>query len=340
MKKKVLFCGGLFLFGLMGLVCCGVRSPEFLRRVDTAMGTVITQQIYMTGPDEAVAEEIIAAIEELENGTLSWRNDASELARVNKTAGEPEGFFVSPQLEALLHKCLKVSKDSQGAFDITIGEVARLWDIDRWAAGEGIGEYQLPEEAQIKELLEEAGYTRIRLSDQRIYLPQGMSLDMGAVGKGAALDEILALMEENEQITGAVISVGGSVLTYGEKPDGSAWSVGIVDPVDNSHMVGTLSLTGQWCISTSGDYERYVEVDGVRYHHIIDPFTGYPADSGVRSVTILAKDGVLSDALSTACFVLGEERGLLLAKEYGVEALFVDKAGNISMTEGMYAYFR
>ncbi|MCH5343745.1 MAG: FAD:protein FMN transferase [Acetatifactor sp.] len=340
MKKKVLFCGALVLLGSLWLSGCGARSPESLQCVDTAMGTVITQQIYMTEPDEAVAEEIIAVIDELENSTLSWRIDSSDLARVNRAAGDLEGNPLSPRLEALLHKCQEVSKDSGGAFDITIGEVARLWDIDRWAAGEGSGDYQLPKKERIRELLADAGYAKLRLSDHRLYLPQGMSLDMGAIGKGAALDEILALMEENEQITGAVISVGGSVLTYGEKPDGSAWSVGIADPADTSHMVGTLSLTGQWCISTSGDYERYVEVDGVRYHHIIDPTTGYPADSGVSSVTILAKDGALSDALSTACFILGEEKGLLLAKRYGVEALFVDKVGNISMTEGMKLYFR
>jgi thiamine biosynthesis lipoprotein len=100
-----------------------------------------------------------------------------------------------------------------------------------------------------------------------------------------------------------------------------------------------LSLDGQWCVSTSGDYERYVEVDGVRYHHIIDPKTGYPADSGVSGVTVLAKDGFLSDALSTACFILGKEEGMALAEKFGALVLFVDRDGTVTMTEEMRQYF-
>ena len=142
-------------------------------------------------------------------------------------------------------------------------------------------------------------------------------------------------LQEHEKITGATIAVGGSVLTYGEKPDGSSWKVGIVNPRETSYYVGILEVDGQWCISTSGDYERYVEVDGIRYHHIIDPDTGYPADSGVTSVTVLTKDGFLSDALSTACFILGKDAGMKLAESYGAEVLFVEKDGTVSMTEGM-----
>jgi thiamine biosynthesis lipoprotein len=180
---------------------------------------------------------------------------------------------------------------------------------------------------------------KISLENEMLSMPEGMKLDFGAVGKGLALDEILAYLTDQEEITGATVSVGGSVLTYGEKPDKSSWKVGIVDPADTSEYIGVLTLDGQWCVSTSGDYERYVEVDGVRYHHIIDPATGYPADSRVSGVTVLTKDGFLSDALSTACFILGQEEGMALAEKYDAEVLFVDKDGNISMTEGMKQYF-
>ena len=112
-----------------------------------------------------------------------------------------------------------------------------------------------------------------------------------------------------------------------------------MNPLDTSQYIGILSLKGQWCVSTSGDYERYVEVDGVRCHHIRDPATGMPADSAVHSVTILAKDGLLSDALSTACFVLGAGKGMELARQYGAEALFVTTEGEIVMTEGMGEFF-
>lgn len=128
-------------------------------------------------------------------------------------------------------------------------------------------------------------------------------------GKGVALDEIRKTLEEYPEVSGAVISVGGSILTYGNKPEGGTWQIAVTDPLEPSQSAGVLTLAGGYCVSTSGDYERYVEVDGVRYHHILDPRTGSPARSDVAGVTIVTKDGFLSDALSTACFVLGSEEG-------------------------------
>ena len=121
--------------------------------------------------------------------------------------------------------------------------------------------------------------------------------------------------------------------------NGSAWNVAIVHPREEGEYLGMLSLQGEWYVATSGDYERYVEKDGIRYHHIMNPKTGYPANSGVCSVTILSHNGLLSDALSTACFVLGLEEGLKLAEEFGVEALFVTKELEVIGTEGMEEYF-
>ena len=136
-----------------------------------------------------------------------------------------------------------------------------------------------------------------------------------------------------------MISVGGSILTYGNKPEGGTWQIAVTDPLEPSQSAGVLTLAGGYCVSTSGDYERYVEVDGVRYHHILDPRTGSPARSDVAGVTIVTKDGFLSDALSTACFVLGSEEGQKLLEKYDAEALFIDHAGTITMTEGMQQYF-
>lgn len=170
-------------------------------------------------------------------------------------------------------------------------------------------------------------------------IPAEMQLDLGAVGKGVALDEILKTLEAHPEVSGAVISVGGSILTYGSKPEGGAWQIAVTDPLDPSESVGVLTLDGGHCVSTSGDYERYVEVDGVRYHHILDPRTGSPAHSDVAGVTIVTKDGFLSDALSTACFVLGQEEGQKLLEKYDAEGLFIDHEGTITMTEGMRQYF-
>ena len=232
-------------------------------------------------------------------------------------------------------------RSSEGAFDITLGSLTGLWNIDRWAS-EGVQEVSLPSGEEVKEALSLCGSEKLKLESgpgARLFMPEGMRLDLGAVGKGVALSRLRTLLEERPEVSGAVISLGGSILTYGVKPDGSPWRVAITNPFDTAENVGILSLEGQWCVSTSGDYERYVEADGVRYHHILDPATGYPADTRVRGVSILSKDGLLSDALSTACFILGPEKGMELAGRYGAEALFVMEDGELILSEGMKRYF-
>ena len=191
----------------------------------------------------------------------------------------------------------------------------------------------------MRDALKDTGFGRVQFPENGISLPPGMQLDLGAVGKGIACDRVRAYLNSRPQITGAVVAVGGSVVTYGQKPDGSPWKVAIVHPREEGNYLGVLSLTGEQFVSTSGDYERYVTVDGVRYHHILDPATGYPARSGLCSVTIVCGSGLLADALSTACFVLGSEQGLDLAKSYGAEALLVEEDGTLRMTEGMREIF-
>ena len=335
MKK---FFKGLFLIGMGALLCTGCGGAEPAEAADTAMGTVIRQKIY--GGDKEVLEENQRLLEEMERDLLSWRLETSEIYRINETAGSPEGVVVSERLSPILSECLALSEKSEGAFDITIGGVTRLWNLDVWAASENQDAFEVPEEAAIRAALENCGSGKLHWEEEKslLYLPEKMSLDLGAVGKGIVLDGLLEKLQANKKVGGAVISVGGSVLVYGEKPDGSSFRIGIVNPFQPSEYLGTLELKGEWCVSTSGDYERYVEKDGKRYHHIINPDTGYPAESGLCSVTVLSGSGFLSDALSTACFVLGSEKGKVLAESYGAEAVFVEKDGRISMTAGMDKY--
>lgn len=336
----------VLLFLVSCLVGCGQREIKELGSVDTAMGTVIRQTIYVTG-GETQTEDILNLILKLEEETLSWRMETSELYQVNAYAGSGKWLELTEELSGILGQCEKLTEDSEGAFDVAIGSLARLWNIDNWGeGGQYAGDFHVPEKSELEEILAQSGMGRVRLEFPQgeecadIYLEEGVKLDLGAVGKGLALDEIFRYLKTDSRVTAAVVSVGGSVLTYGEKPDGSAWRVGIASPGDSSANLGILTLTGQWYISTSGDYERYVEYGGVRYHHILDPATGYPADSGLSSVTVLAGNGLLSDGLSTACFVLGRERGMALAEKYGAEALFVEKDGEIFMTPGMEDLFQ
>lgn len=330
----MLLCGG-----------CGRKTPVPWNYVDTAMGTVIHQGLYCA--EEETAEDfsgrVMELLEKLEGETLSWRLETSQVYEINRGAGNVEGVLLTGELAALLRECMELSEASEGAFDVTIGALTSLWNLDRLAAG-GEDEIKLPSKEAVEGALSLCGFEAVRLErgqagDEKIYLPEGMAIDLGACGKGYALTKILTLLDAEPEITGAVVAVGGSVLTYGGKPDGTSWKVGIADPFDSADYIGTLSLNGQWCVSTSGDYERYVEVDGVRYHHILDPDTGYPASSGVKSVTVLSEDGLAGDGLSTACFILGPERGMELAASYGAEALFVMRDGEIVLSDGMAEYW-
>lgn len=322
---------------MIGSSGCGTRLQATWQYTDTAMGTIIQQYIYAT-EDEAAQEfshDVMGLLKRLEEEQISWRKETSEVAGLNATAGTGEPFVLSHELAAVLQQCMEVSEASEGAFDMTIGSIARLWNIDSWAAGIGEGSFIVPEQSVLNEALASAGYEKLLLQQNTITLPEGMQLDLGAVGKGLALEQIHEQLQAQPEITAAVISAGGSILTYGTKPDGSSWKVGVVDPGNTSQNIAILSLGGDWYVATSGDYERYVEVDGVRYHHIIDPTTGYPVDSNVRSVTIISRDGLLSDALSTACFVLGVEEGLKLAENYEAEVLYVLAGGELVMSEGL-----
>lgn len=267
-------------------------------------------------------------------GTENQPGDGGDLPR----QGDVQ-VALSPSMREILERIWRISADSGGALDVTLGRLSRLWNMDGLAAeGEGEG-ISIPSTDQIRSALEERGYERVRFAGDGMILPAGMQLDLGAVGKGIACDRVSAYLHSQPQITGAVVTVGGSVVTYGEKPDGSPWKVAVIHPREEGNYLGVLSLTGEQYVSTSGDYERYVMVDGVRYHHILDPATGYPARSGLCSVTVLCDGGLLADALSTACFVLGPERGMALAENYGAEALFVREDGELQMTEGMKEIF-
>lgn len=363
LRKNLFYMGAVVtvLLTAMAVTGCGREAVEKITCSDTAMGTVIQQTLYVRESEDREADDreeegreaqddadalparVMDCLNDLEAQILSWRLEGTEVYEINQS--DPEaGYPLSEKMSGYLECISQVWEKSGGALDVTLGEVTRLWNIDAWAQGlgaeeEAIGElgFQIPSQAAIARGLEDTGFEKLRIEENRIYLPEGMSLDLGAVGKGIACDEILALLETQEQVQGAVISVGGSVLTYGSKPDGNCWKVGIQHPRESGEYLAILSLSGSKCVSTSGDYERYVELEGIRYHHIMDPETGYPADSGLISATIVSDSGLLSDALSTACFVLGAEKGLALAESFGAEAYLIGKDMEIYMTEGMKA---
>ena len=288
-----------------------------------AMGSYVQQTVYGSGREDA-AQAASSAVTELEN-LISWRVEDSDTARLNQAAGT-EFLEIDPQTWDILNTSLQVCQASGGAFDITIAPISWLWDFDE--------EPHLPQASTIESLLPAVDYTQLSLQEDGTAALRSSSsaLDLGAVGKGAACDAAVAAYQE-AGVERAVVSVGGSVGVYGEKPFGQKWQVSVRNP-DTDGALGVLSVSSGF-LSTSGSYEKQFTEDGVTYHHLLDPSTGYPADSGLLSVTVWSGSGALSDALSTACFVLGIEDSLPLLEQFDSQALFITQERQIYLTSGL-----
>ena len=300
-------------------------------KTDFAMDTVVSETLYTTGED--ITADVISALKDVEENWISWTKESSQIYQINQNAGST--VTVSQETAAYLKQVLELSEASEGAMDPTMGKIIRLWDID----GE---DPHIPEEKELNTLLKKVGYSKITLDGNKVTLPAGMTLDLGAAGKGIGCDAVEQVLEKEKEVSGMILNLGGSsVMSYGSKPDGSSWQVAVTDPRDTEgDYLGVVALKGTEFLSTSGDYEKYFIEDGVRYHHILDPSTGYPARSGLTSVTVVCDNGLDADGLSTACFVLGKEKAEELLKKYNADGLFVDDSDHVWMTEGMKERFQ
>lgn len=316
-------------------------------RTDFAMGSAVSVKLY--GSDvKRLVDQALEEVRKLDEEVISWRVEQSELSAFNKDGKAGEAVSVSSCLGSALEQALQISKRSDGALDITLRPVLTLWGIE-----DGTPEtFRVPSEEELRKAAEHTGwksvvvkstgalYSVTRTDDQTI-------LDLGSVGKGYALDVVYDALrpEIGKTLDGGVIAVGGSILVFGKREDGSGASegkgfrVGIRDPEGQPEdVLGVITFpenTEKCCISTSGGYEKYVEKDGVRYHHIIDPATLHPADSGLASVTVVCENGLVSDGLSTACFILGEEKAKQLLSEYGAEGILIREDGSRYITPGL-----
>ncbi|MCR4617550.1 MAG: FAD:protein FMN transferase [Lachnospiraceae bacterium] len=304
---------------------------ETFSGADLAMDTVISASFTSKeglDPKETF-DKIVDNCKKLDENVLSRYVEDSEISRINLSAGSKEGYALSEKTEEYISKCLEISKATDGTFDITLGAVIDLWDIE--GAIKEDTEFRVPADDEIKAALDKCGYEKVKINDHKIYIPEGMILDLGAVGKGIFLDEITPIKQE---ISRGTLTAGGSVYCMGQKPTGEAWVIGIKNPFDTSESMINVSVSPDSVVSTSGDYERYIESDGIRYHHIIDRNTGYPAGGGLSSVTVIMPcgNGLVSDALSTAVFILGEGSAQELADKYGAQIIMITTDGDIIKT--------
>ena len=327
--RKKLNKKSLIAIILCAVIVFGIVSYDFIssrstcKKTSVAMGTVVTLKLFGFGAKNDL-DKIETEINGLENSVLSWRKKGSDVYRINEGAGS--SVSVSPDTVKIIGQCIDISDDCGGVFDITIGNVTKLWDF-------GGDNQRLPSEAEIKSALGSVGYKNVSISGNAVQIKKGQSLDLGAVGKGFVCDKIKELLNRGKTKS-AIVSVGGSLLIYGNR----TFSVGIVNPDNDKQSMGTLKLK-DICVSTSGNYEKYFEQDGKRYHHILNATTGYPATSEFKSVTVVCESGLLSDALSTVCYIAGYRKSVEILKKFDAEAVFIFNNNAVKVTDGLSGKF-
>ena len=294
-----------------------------------AMDTYMTFTAYGAHADEAVkvAKEKIMELDE----KLSIGKENREISKFNKNGNA----IVSDEVYDLFQRSKALSEDTQGAFQPLMEPVMELWGFPS-------GNYRVPKEQELKKCLKKMDLEKVACKDEKneiCFEQKGMKVDLGGIAKGYTSDEVMRIFRENG-VEHAVISLGGNTQTLGEKQDGSAWRVAVEDPQDTQDYLGIIEVKDK-AVVTSGGYERYFEKDGKKYHHIIDPETGYPAENGILSASIISSDGTLADGLSTALFVMGLEKATTYWRAHSEEfdTILETTDGKLYVTEGIAEQF-
>ncbi|MGL4336536.1 MAG: FAD:protein FMN transferase [Turicibacter sp.] len=327
----------LLLALLIGLAGCGKEETkvnlEPVSQNKYLLGTIVNITLY-DNPTDEVFNEVFAAIEEIENKMTINNATTSEVISINQQAGK-DYVSVSEDTFNVIKRGLEFSELSKGRFDITIGSLAKLWEI-------GFEDAHVPLPEELDKAIQEIDYSKVLLDESNHsvkLLDPNMKLDLGGIAKGYAADVAATIIEKHGN-KHAIINLGGNVYAYGDKPNGDPWRIGIQNPFSSrGESLGIMKIKDQ-TIVTSGIYERFFEQAGTVYHHILDPETGYPINNNLESVTILTKSSMDADALSTTTFALGVEGGLTFIESLdNVEALFVTKDKEIYTTTGIKDIF-
>lgn len=303
-----------------------------LQKTISCMDTIISLRIYGERA-KYVFKKVKAELFKLEKKLSRFMRD-SDISRINHSAGK-DYADISVETCDILSDAIRLGVITEGLFDITVAPLADLWNYKN--------SFRVPLEDDIRSALSYVNYHDILLNSKNktaALRRMGQAIDLGGIGKGYAGDRCIKILAEYG-ITSAFISIGGNVSTLGNNPNGSRWCVSIQHPRDNNSLIGSVKVTDK-AVVTSGDYERYFIDDyGNRRHHILSPVTGYPADSGLISATVIYDNAVIADALSTAVFIGGIEKGLSYMSCFPeAEAILVDKNLKIHITNGLKESFK
>lgn len=308
-----------------GVLCMSIlgHGQEVYHRSFTKMGSSFSISVVSSSTSEAnrLIDMGVEEIDRIEQLISSW-NPSSSTAAINRNAGK-KAVEVPRELYDLIKRSKTISRLCDGAFDISYASMDALWSF----AGEAI---KRPPADQIAASVAKIGYDKITLSPETnsVLLPiEGMKIGFGAIGKGYAADRVKALLIKEGSKAG-IVNASGDMVVWGKQPNGQPWQVGIVNPMNNQKVFAHFSLDNN-AVVTSGDYERFLYLEGERYGHIIDPRTGYPV-KGVISCTVFAPKAELADALATALYVMGIESGIALVDQIpNVSAIMIDQEGKI-----------
>lgn len=351
MRKKLLF--SLITLGISFMVLTGCSNSANKTTTESSaatkilkdpysdeqflLGTYVRIRVYDEGKESAL-KPAFDRVKEL-GDKITINQKGSEIDEVNEQAGI-KPVKVSDDVYTLVKRAYEYSQDSQGGFDMAIGAITQLWRI-------GFDDARKPSQEEIDQALKLVDYHKIELNDKEktVYLKEkGMIIDLGAIAKGYITDEVVKVLKK-QGVTTAIVDLGGNVYVLGHSPRGENqdWTVGIQDPnMARGSVLGSIKERNKTLV-TSGIYERYLEVDGKKYHHLFDPKTGYPFDNDIASVTIITDKSIDGDGLSTAVFSMGVKKGLEYVESElnnGKEAIFVTKDDKVYVTDPIKDTFK
>jgi len=325
-RKTILLA--LLILLLPAILSCSPKEQELLKRTQFIMGTLV--EITVREPDQRKAQSAISlAFDEMRRleKLMSTHLPDSEISRLNAKAGAKASLTASPEVLEVIRRGIYWGNQSNGALDISIGPVSRLWKFDN-------DNPTIPDTKRLAEAVGLVNFREIKIDKSNVRLKQpGMSLNLGAIAKGYAVDKAMKVLEKNG-VRHALINAGGDLKVMGQRKDGQPWNIGLQHPRQPEKMIASFALS-DGAIATSGDYQKYFIKENTRYHHILNPKTGYPV-SGVMSATVVTETVMDADALSTALFVMGTKKGLAFINSLkDVEGLLMNQDSTLHFSQGM-----